>query len=276
MSIKEPIIKAMRNLKSFRTRVMGVVPQKESRLTLLDDLGSLWDEFSLRYDEFDTSLDGMETTAAKKLQDQFVKGKSFEEYYQEAETVYQEAENKVTKLIQESTDKKTKQDKLRVERDLNISSTAIEGIVGLIGHDNLTNPDTFQSTEEPQIQEYKMMVRRLTKCLADQQENLDKAEEVEEVDDDIIARATGLIQTYQAQGDNFDLRLESLLVRVNTIQVGNQTNTPLVTPLLLSRVIKQTRPPGQVPAPHWEVLYSRVRATSGWVRVVSMEDLHQI
>ena len=208
---------------------MGVVPQKESRLTLLDDLGSLWDEFSLRYDEFDTSLDGMETTAAKKLQDQFVKGKSFEEYYQEAETVYQEAENKVTKLIRESTDKKTKQDKLRVERDLNISSTAIEGIVGLIGHDNLTNPDTFQSTEEPQIQEYKMMVRRLTKCLADQQENLDKAEEVEEVDDDIIARATGLIQTYQAQGDNFDLRLESLLVRVNTIQVGNQTNTPPVT-----------------------------------------------
>ena len=51
---------------------------------------------------------------------------------------------------------------------------------------------------------------------------------------------------------------------------------PLLPPLLLSRVIKQTRPPGQVPVPHWEVLYSRVRATSGWVRVVSMEDLHQI
>ena len=228
---------------------MGVVPQKESRLTLLDDLGSLWDEFSLRYDEFDTSLDGMETTAAKKLRDQFVKGKSFEEYYQEAETVYQEAENKVTKLIQESTDKKTKQDKLRVERDLNISSTAIEGIVGLIGHDNLTNPDTFQSTEEPQIQEYKMMVRRLTKCLADQQENLDKAEEVEEVDDDIIARATGLIQTYQAQGDNFDLRLESLLVRVNTIQVGNQTNTPLVTPPVTVEGNQTNTPPGTGPRP---------------------------
>ena len=226
---KEPLIKALRNLKSFRTRVMGMVPQKESRLTLLDDLGSLWDEFSLRYDEFDTSLDGMETAAAKKLQDQFVKGKSFEQYYQEAETVYQEADEKVTKLLRENADKKTKQDKLRAERDLNISSSAIEGIVSLIGHDNLSYPDTFQSTGEPQIQEYKMMVRRLNKCLADQQENLDKAEEVEDIDDDITARATGLIQTYKAQGDNFDLKLDSLLVRVNTNQVGNQTNTPPVT-----------------------------------------------
>ena len=78
---KDPVIRSMRNLKSFRTRVLGVVPQKESRLTLLDDLGSLWDEFTLRYDEFEASLDGMETNMAKKFQDQFVRGKSFEEYY---------------------------------------------------------------------------------------------------------------------------------------------------------------------------------------------------
>lgn len=223
---KEPIVKAMRNLKSFRTRVLGVVPPKESRLTLLDELGSLWDEFWLRYDEFDTSLDGMETAAAKKLQDQFVKNKSFEEYYQEAETVYQEAEVRVTKLLQDSAEKKSQQDKFRAERDLNISSTAIEGIVDLIGKDNLSKPDSFQSTGEPQIQEFKMMVRRLNKCLADQQENLDNAEEVEDMDDDILARATGLIQTYKAQGDNFDLKLDSLLARGNA---NTQTNLPPAT-----------------------------------------------
>ena len=64
---KDPVIRSMRNLKSFRTRFLEVVPQKESRLTLLDDLGSLWDEFTLIYDEFEVSLDGMETNMGQEV-----------------------------------------------------------------------------------------------------------------------------------------------------------------------------------------------------------------
>lgn len=229
---KENIIKALRNLKSFRTRVLGVVSPTESRLTLLDDLGSLWDEFSLRYEEFDDSLDGMEAQAAKKIRDKFVTGKSFEDYYKEAETVYGEAETRLNKLLQDGVDKKRKQDKFRAERDLNISNTAIQGIIDLIGNDNLVNPDSFQVTGEPKIHEFKMMVRRLNKCLADQQENLDKAEEVEEVDADILARATQLVQNHKAQCDNFDLKLDSLLARADskTTPVNNQATTPQPTP----------------------------------------------
>ena len=89
-----------------------MVPQKESRLTLLDDLGSLWDEFTLRYDEFEASLDGMETNMAKKFQDQFVKGKSLEQYYQEAETVYHVADEEVKELLKDSAGKKIKQEKV--------------------------------------------------------------------------------------------------------------------------------------------------------------------
>ena len=74
-----------------------------------------------------------------------------------------------------------------------------------------------------------MMVRRLNKCLADQQHNLDNAEEVEEVDDTITARAAELLQTFKAQGDNFDPKLDSLLLRVQTNPPGGNINpTPSV------------------------------------------------
>ena len=46
----------------------------------------------------------MKTNMAKKFQDQFVRGKSFEEYYKEAESVYHEAEEKVKQLLKDSAD----------------------------------------------------------------------------------------------------------------------------------------------------------------------------
>ena len=112
---KEALIKSMRNLKSHRTRVLGRLPPSESHMSLLEKLGFLWDDFSLKYDEFEEVLDGMEDQAAKKLRDKFVTQKSLQEYYKEAENVYGEAETRLTKLVEDDFEKKNKQDIFRVE-----------------------------------------------------------------------------------------------------------------------------------------------------------------
>ena len=231
-SSKEALIKSMRNLKSCRTRILGSMPPPGSHIDLLENLGSLWDEFSIRYGEFDEVLDGMEDPAAKKIRDKFVTGKSLEDYYKEAETVYAEADTKLNKLIQDCVDKKKKQDKFRVERDLNISMSAINGLVNLIGEDNLDRPENLQVTGEPRIQELKMITRRLNKCLSDQQDNIDSTEEVEDVQDDLVTRAKHLVERYKALGDNFDLKLDSLLAGSDyqSTPANNLAATPVTTP----------------------------------------------
>ena len=195
-------------------------------MSLLEKLGFLWDDFSLKYDEFEEVLDGMEDQAAKKLRDKFVTQKSLQEYYKEAETVYGEAETRLTKLVEDDFEKKNKQDIFRVERDLNISTAAINGIVSLIGENNLEDPNNLQVTGEPRIHELKMMVRRLNKCVADQQVNIDTTEDIEGVRDDLVTRAKQLVERYRALGDNFDLKLDSLLAGSNnTVVTGAATST---------------------------------------------------
>ena len=170
--LREVVKEKRKFLRSFNKHFSGKSSASTESLSL--KLDGLWDEFEAAYDRYDNCLDALDEATAKKFnRDKFMSGKSLAGYLDEAKLEYEEAVGKINLMIHEKKDRARK----RVERAIDVSNGAIKNIVSYIGESKLEDPNDVITEGEAGIEDMKMKLRRLHKLVADQLDNLEKAEE---------------------------------------------------------------------------------------------------
>jgi hypothetical protein len=205
--LREVVKEKRKFLRSFNKHFSGKSSASPESLSL--ELDGLWDEFEAAYDRYDNCLDALDEATAKKFnRDKFMSGKSLAGYWDEAKLEYEEAVGKINLMIHEKKDRARK----RVERAIDVSNGAIKNIVSYIGESKLEDPNDVITEGEAGIEDMKMKLRRLHKLVADQLDNLEKAEETEGVSENLLDETRDLVDKYQNQAGGLETRLESLSI----------------------------------------------------------------
>ena len=258
MAQKESLLKAMRELKTHRTKCLGVVPPGASLELLLAQLGELWDQFVLKHDDMTEEIDKKEDEAAQqKMRDRIVKGKSMEAYYEEAEAVYEEAEGNLQTRITRDTSKREKMEITRIERELNTTNRSIDALAGQIGQEYLDQPDQLETLEEAKLRDTQMKLKRLFKCVKDQEEGIEKAEMTDGISEELVTRSQQVVERLRAQGLACEMKLDILIARPrhestriqNPAQDASRTNYSALDPTAPSFNLSHGPPPNVTPNP---------------------------